>query len=286
MLHGLASSPEAWINVSNEVMGDEELRRDYQVWEVYYPTNLPVAVNLAAIRKALDATLRHFDPSGVGVASRNMVLVGHSMGGVLARLLVSSSGDKLWTLFPERKNLSAAKRQRLSDKMAQYLEFEPMPQVTRAVFLAAPHRGTPLAQHRLARWVANFIRMPVILLAEFKSIIEETGAEKTQGVVAHVPNSIDNLSDADPFIIACRNLPISNQVQYHSIVGVYKGKVPLEESDDGVVPYLSAHLEGAESELAIDSWHSVQDTPAAIIEIRRILKQHAEIHAGDLASVH
>lgn len=30
MLYGLASSPEAWINVANEVMGDEYLRRNYQ----------------------------------------------------------------------------------------------------------------------------------------------------------------------------------------------------------------------------------------------------------------
>ena len=104
--------------------------------------------------------------------------------------------------------------------------------------------------------------------------------------MAHVPNSIDNLSDVDPFIVACKNLPISNRVRFHTVVGVYKRKVPLEESNDGVVPYVSAHLEGAESELAIDSWHSVQDTPAAIIEIRRILKLHAEVHAGDLVSVH
>lgn len=272
MLHGLGSSPEAWINVANEVMGDEELRRNYQVWEIYYPTNAPVAVNLANIRKALDATLRHFDPSGHARASQNMVLIGHSMGGLIARLLVSSSGDKLWSLIPVRANLSPAKRARLHERLAPYLQFTPMPQVTRAVFLATPQRGTPYAHHRLARLIANLVRLPVSVLKEMASLSDLLKDDPNKGSPLRIPNSIDNLSDTDPFIVAAANLPISPRVHYHTIVGVYKSKGPLQDSNDGVVPYKSAHLDGADSELAIPSWHSVQETPAAILELRRILR--------------
>jgi triacylglycerol esterase/lipase EstA (alpha/beta hydrolase family) len=276
MLHGLASSPEAWINVANEVMGDEELRRNFQVWEVYYPTNLPVAVNLAKIRKALDATLQHYDPSGQARASRDMVLIGHSMGGVIARLLVSSSDDRLWGVIPTRANLSAKKRQQLHQRLAPYLQFSPMPQVTRAVFLATPHRGTPYAQHRLARWIGNLIRLPVAVLKEMADVgdLLKSGESGESGHAAplYMPNSIDNLSDASPFIAAAADLPISPHVHYHTIVGVYKSKGSLQDSNDGVVPYASAHLDGADSELAIPSWHSVQETPAAILELRRILR--------------
>jgi len=279
MLHGLASSPEAWINVANEVMGDEELRRNYQVWEVYYPTNAPVAINLANIRKALDATLHHYDPAGTARASRDMTLIGHSMGGVIARLLVSSSGDKLWELIPLRPNLSAAKRARFRARLSRYLQFTPMPQVDRAVFLASPHRGTPYAQHRLARWIGNLIRLPVGVLKEMASLtelIKTDGDEGNNAPLLRIPNSIDNLGDTDPFIIASAGLPISPRVHYHTIVGVYKSKGPLQDSSDGVVPYKSAHLDGADSELAIPSWHSVQETPAAILELRRILRLQLE----------
>ncbi|TPG48904.1 alpha/beta fold hydrolase [Rhodanobacter glycinis] len=276
MLHGLASSPEAWINVANEVMGDEYLRRNYQVWEVYYPTNAPVAVNLVQIRKALDATLQHFDPSGRARASQNVVLVGHSMGGVIARLLVSSSGDKLWDVIPVRANLSPEKRARVRKRLAPYLQFTPMPQVSRAVFLASPHRGTPYAQHRIARWIGNLIRLPVNVLKEVASLSDLMKGEGPGAPTPlRIPNSIDNLSDTDPFIVAAANLPISPRVRYHTIVGVYKSTGPLANSSDGVVPYESAHLDGADSELAIPSWHSVQETPAAILELRRILALHA-----------
>lgn len=278
MLHGLASSPEAWINVVNEVMGDEQLRRTYQVWEVYYPTNVPVAVNLAQIRRALDDTLHHFDPSGKAIASNHVVLIGHSMGGVIARLLVSSSDDKLWNVVPERPGITDAQKQKLRERLAPYLQFSPMPQVTRAVFLAAPHRGTPVARWKLARWIGGLIRLPLTLLEEGKNITDAMQGKNTApGTPARLPNSIDNLSDADPFIKASSTLPISPQVRYHTIVGTYKSKGPLLDSDDGVVPYASSHLDGADSELAVPSWHDVQETPQAIIELRRILRMHASV---------
>lgn len=283
MLHGLASSPEAWINVSNEVMGDEDLRHHYQVWEVYYPTNAPIAVNLANIRKALDATFRHFDPDGQARASKNVVLIGHSMGGVIARLLVSSSGDRLWGLMPPRANLSKAKRDKLRERLAPYLQFTPMPQVTRAVFLASPQRGTPYAQNTLARWIGNLIRLPTHVLKEVASVADLLKDDREGGAPVRIPNSIDNLSDADPFIVAAANLPMSPQVHYHTIVGVYTPPGPLADSSDGVVPYKSAHLDGADSELAVPSWHSVQETPAAILELRRILRLH--VAATDAAHI-
>ncbi len=271
MLHGLASSPEAWINVSNEVMGDENLRRHYQVWEVYYPTNAPVAVNLLNIRKALDATLKHFDPSGQARASNNMVLVGHSMGGLIARLLVSTSGDELWKAIPVRADLSDAKRQRLRERLGPYMQFSPMPQVTRAVFMASPHRGTPFANGRLAIIFRGLIRLPATMFADISNLSDVLKDASTKGL-SRMPNSIDNLSVKDPFIMAAADLPISPRVHYNSIIGVYKSSGPLAASSDGVVPYSSSHLAGAESELALPSWHSVQENPAAILELRRILR--------------
>jgi hypothetical protein len=151
-----------------------------------------------------------------------------------------------------------------------------MPQVTRAVFLASPHRGTPYAQHRIARWIGNLIRLPVNVLKEVASLSDLLKGEGSgTATPLRVPNSIDNLSDTDPFIVAAANLPISPRVRYHTIVGVYKPAGPLATSSDGVVPYQSAHLDGADSELAVPSWHSVQETPAAILELRRILALHA-----------
>lgn len=276
MLHGLASSPEAWINVANEVLGDETLRRSYQVWQVYYPTNAPLPLNNLAIREAVEQTIAHFDPTGKARASNDITLIGHSMGGVLSRLMVSSSEDKLWEALLASYPMQGAQQQRIEQRLAPYLRFEPLPQVSDAIFIASPHRGTDFANNRISRWVANLITLPVTMLGQLSDISREliriAPGKQDQGPL-RIPNSIDNLSDRDPFVRLSSGLPMNPRVRYHSIIGNDTAGVPLAASSDGIVPYQSAHLEGAASELVISSQHSVQENPLAILEIRRILKE-------------
>jgi pimeloyl-ACP methyl ester carboxylesterase len=276
MLHGLASSPEAWINVANEVLGDETLRRRYQVWQVYYPTNAPLPLNNQAIRRALAQTLAHFDPTGRAVASNNITLIGHSMGGVLARLMVSSSQDTLWEALLNSYPMQGAQQQRIEARLAPYLRFEPLPQVSDAIFIAAPHRGTPFANNRISRWVANLVTLPVTMLGQLNDISREliriAPARQDLGAF-RIPNSIDNLSDRDPFVRLSSGLPMNPRVRFHSIIGNDTPGLAQALSSDGIVPYESAHLDGAASELVIASPHSVQENPLAILEIRRILRE-------------
>ena len=280
MLHGLASSPEAWVNVANDIQGDEMLREHFQVWQVYYPTNVPILVNLARIRQAVQLTLAHFDPAGELPASNGMVLIGHSMGGVLARLLVSSSDDVLWVTIRDNYLPEGVDIVRDDERLNRLLRFTPMTQVERAIFIATPHRGTPFASNRLSRWVANLVRLPLALLKELDEMLQTaTNADSTQraGKTIAVPNSIEQLRETDPIIQSISRLPISPDVCFHSIIARRREAGPLEDSDDGVVPYRSAHLDGALSEKVIVSGHSVQETPEAIFEIRRILHEDIEV---------
>lgn len=277
MLHGLASSPEAWVNLANEIMGDEEMREHYQVWSVYYPTNAPIALNRYTISKAFNGTLRHFDPSGTAPASHDMVFIGHSMGGVIARLMLSDSGDVLWENTRQRYNLQGERLARVEAKLGPVLHFTPQPNVERAIFLASPHKGTDAAGNRLGRLIGRLVRLPLTILGAFGDAFMalqdpgETDGKKPKEPV--ITNSIENLKASDPFIEASSALPIKPGLKYHSIIAKRKADVPTPESDDGLVPYWSAHLDGALSEKVIVSGHSVQETPEAVLEVRRILRQ-------------
>ncbi len=282
MLHGLASSPEAWINVANEVLGDETLRKNFQVWQVYYPTNAPLAFNQHEIRSAIQDTLQAFDPEGQNRASHEIVLIGHSMGGVLARLLVSDSGDSFWKPIVKLYALEGDRKEQARNKLLNYAWFKPMPEVSRAVFIAAPHRGTPFAENRFSRWAAGVVKLPVSVLGRVTEIAQllVDPSSANAAAVTRPLNSISNLSNQDPFVRLAANLPISDKVSYHSIIGNDTPKLSLQLSSDGVVPYSSAHLAGAQSEKVIQSWHSVQDTPASIVEVRRILHEHLHQATG------
>lgn len=274
MLHGLASSPEAWVNLANEVMGDENLRRHYQIWQVYYPTNLPIVVNHLMIRQAIEATFNHFDPGKTAVASRDVTLIGHSMGGVLARLMVSSLKNVAWEALLDQEEFSQKQKDILRDDLKPYFDFEALSSVNRVIFIAAPHRGAPFAAGGLGRFAAGLVSLPLAAidrLGKTVARLQSPGAQKDAVPAVVVPNSIDNLSDKGRFVHLFGDIPIAQGVTYNSIIARENKNIPLLQSDDGVVPYVSSHLQGAESELIVNSSHSVQENPEAILEIRRIL---------------
>lgn len=244
MLHGLGSSPEAWVNVANEVLGDEQLRRNYQIWQVYYPTQLPLAFNRQDIENAITKTLYYFDPEGHSRASKDITLVGHSMGGVLARLLVSDSGSTLWEAALEKYQVQdVAIREELEQSLKPLLTFKPLRNVNRAIFIAAPHRGSPLAQNRIARFLSGLIKLPVTVLgkvSEIAKLLVIPGSANELEFSSSL-TSIDNLSDQNAFVRAAAKLPISSQVTYHSIIGNNTPNLPVEDSSDGVVPTAARH---------------------------------------------
>ena len=286
MLHGLASSPEAWVNLANEIQGDETLRRNFQIWQVYYPTNMPVVLNHAAIRGLVTDALDHFDPDRTAAASQEIVLIGHSMGGLISRLMVSSADTELWEWFQAARDPDPERLARIRPRLEPMLRFQPFPGISRAIFIATPHRGTEVAGHTLGRWISRLVRLPLTLVEELGDalLFPEAHAGDGDGP-GHMPNSIDNLDRNNPFVRAAADLPISPTLPYHSIIARLDPDVALEQSDDGLVPYASAHLPGALSEEVITSGHSVQQTALAILEIRRILhldqQQRAQPGAGD-----
>jgi pimeloyl-ACP methyl ester carboxylesterase len=254
MLHGLASSPEGWVNLVNEIMGDDQLRRRYQVWQVFYPTNLPIPENIRNIRAALQAALHPDD---------RVTLIGHSMGGVISRLLVVDSTDGLWQTFFDHP-VDAAQRQRLS-VLEPYLALSPLPQVDRAIFLASPHRGSPMAHAWIGRFASRLIHLPASALQTIGSVADALSGEQPLQAAAlrhRRFSSVAYLSDEDRYLRATSALPIATGVTYHSIIA----------SNDEVVPYSSSHLDGAASEQIVTSGHSVQKTVAAILVVRGILK--------------
>ena len=219
--------------------------------------------------RSLRRTLEHFDPMGTARASRDMVVIGHSMGGILSRLMVSSSGDVLWKALQEYRSFTPEEMAEAEAEFGDMMRFEPFHGITRAVFIATPHRGTEFAEHRLARWASNLITLPATVLRKFARMSQRAeGGEMPGGEPYYIPNGVDSLSPKDPFIRLLPQMPISPAVTFHSIVATDKPDAPLEESTDGFVTYHSAP-DGAASEAVIPYTHSVQEAPEAILEIRR-----------------
>jgi pimeloyl-ACP methyl ester carboxylesterase len=286
LVHGLMSTPGAWANAINELRGDPELRKRYQFWMFFYSTGNPILGSAARLRQALQTVREEFNPNNDDPAFDRMLVIGHSMGGLLSRLMVSSSGDILWNAAanvpPDAIDLDPKLKQMLMESSF----FEPVPSVNRVVFISTPHRGSPMGDDLIGRVASRLIRVPKEVLDIRSALAKLQGAE---GVAREFRSnryatSVAQLGLENPVLRSIGRLPMKESIPYHSIIG-YNGKAPLPDGSDGVVPYTSAHMEGALSELVVSSDHSAQETEMGIREMRRIMTIHFNEYAEERRAI-
>jgi hypothetical protein len=274
LVHGTASSPARWAEMVNELAADPVVASHYQVWLFIYATGSPILVSAQSLRKAIAETAAAVDPKGEDAALRRMVVAGHSQGGLLTRLLVTTSGDRFWHNVSEEPFESLDLTPDERTKLRSIIWFEPVPQVERVVFLATPHRGSFVAGGFFGKLGSDLISLPGNLVTGTTNIVRRNFARLTKDHVGALPTAVDNMQPGSTFVQALADCPLSPRVKVNSIVAV-DGDGPPEEGDDGVVAYESAHLTDAESEIVVRSPHSCQGDPATILEVRRILREHA-----------
>jgi len=251
----------------NSLRDDARIRKHYQFWVYSYPSGYPYPYSAALLRRDLDGIKRAFPNH------KRVVLIGHSMGGMICRLMVTDAGDKIWRDFfgvsPARTQLAAETRRQLEEVFV----FNHRPEIKRVVFISTPHRGSKLASGWIGRIGAALVRTP----QRFTSIYASTKPLLINDPAARhlnrMPNSVDTLEPNDRFVQAVNKLPITPGIPYHSIMGD-RGRGDTPNSSDGVVPYWSSHVDGAESELIVNSDHGAQFNPDAIREVERILKAY------------
>jgi pimeloyl-ACP methyl ester carboxylesterase len=276
-VHGTQSSIPRWAEMFNRLLADPAIRGRYQFWFFQYDSGNPIALSALRLREALTAAVARLDPEGKDPALRRMVLIGHSQGGLLVKMQAISSGDRIWNAG-SRKPLDELV---LSDQTRELLRraifVEPLPEVSRVVFICTPHRGSFVAGRNI---LANLFRQLRILPSAIKELgpdLARNAGALRGGVV--IPSAVDNMSPRHQFIRALQEIPVAPSVTVNSIIAV-EGDGPVEQGNDGVVEYSSAHIEPVESELVVRSSHSTQGNPHTIEEVRRILRLHVGVRAG------
>ena len=277
-VHGLWSSPGTWLLMANRLQEDPFIRDHYQFWYAYYPTGASVMVSAVRIRDTLSQLREAIDPGRVDPALDRMVVVGHSLGGVLSKQLLLHSGDELERGLFTRPFESVAMSPESRQTLSRYLYFEPEPSIRRAIFLAAPHRGSNAANQWVGRLASALIQRPTAFASLHAEILALNGRDVFQPEFQdRPPSGVDNLEWDSPILQALAKLPIPPDIPYHSVVATLVPNAPTRLRTDGVVRYESAHLEGAASEVVVRHNHFVDRTPEAAAEVHRILRLHVEI---------
>ena len=272
MVHGLQSTPVAFAALVNLLRSDPEIRAKYQVWQFYYASGTPVLVNALELRDSLNETLHTLDPKDHDAATKRIVVLGHSMGGVISHTLVSSSQNRLWrSVFRVPPARLKGDREAIRE-LEHILFFQRNPRVVRVIFMAAPHRGSPIADSFIGFLGNSLTRLAPMLEYGFSRLAgANPGAMTPEAAVFYRAgrfSAVRTLSPKSPALIALSELSI--EVPYHSVIG-QQHPGPKERGSDGVVPYWSSHLYGAQSEVIVRSGHGVFSNLDAVLETIRIL---------------
>jgi len=282
VIHGLGDSQATWAPMIEALRGDATIRQNYQIWFYSYPTGYPYPLMAAILRDKMDAINAYYPNH------KPIVVIGHSMGGMIARELMTDSGLEIWNSFfdtpPDKTPLSDQARALLT----KTLIFKHRPEISRVIFCSASLRGAYLATGFLGHLGENIIGAPPDLSGVGKELAMLAKPRATDGKkLKRAPNSIDALDPNNRFVTTIDKIPLAKGIPYHSIIadrgkGGNKDKTN-PQSSDGIVPYWSSHLDGAVSEVIVPSDHWSNRSPEGIAEVRRILTKYADHAAAPAA---
>jgi pimeloyl-ACP methyl ester carboxylesterase len=267
----------------NELSNDRLLQERYQFCLFSYDTGNPILYSAMLLRESLAWAVKRLDPDGKDPALREMIVIGHSQGGLITRLAVTDSGSSFWDNLSKKPFEQAKLSEKTRDLVRRAVFVKPVPEVKRVVFISTPHHGSYVAGNPIAHWVARFITFPLDVAHAFNDVLR--GDDDALAMTSNVQGAtaVSNMTPGSRFIKTLSQLPIERGVPSHSIISV-DGDGPLEDGDDGVVEYTSAHVDFTESELVVNSGHSCQDNPHTIGEVRRILLEHRANQEGTASS--
>ncbi len=284
VVHGLWSSPDTFTQMLNDLRSLPEIRSRYQFWSYLYPTGQPYWFSATQMRDDLETVRQAVDPERRWPALDEMVLIGHSMGGLVSRLQTLPSGDRYWRVFSDRPFDELKADPETRERVAKTLFFEPNPSIRRVITIGTPHLGSDFSND-YTRWLGRkLIKLPAKLVQTKTRIVRDNPDFFRNTELFTVSTSIDSLSPQSPLLPVMLQSPTPPWVKYHNIVGVMSQKHwlgKISDPGDGVVTYESARLENADSEVVVDADHlHVHQHPRAILEVRRILLEHsAEMYA-------
>ena len=273
-VHGTASSPVWWAEMWNTLRADPVLRERYQFWAFNYASGNPITYTAGILRSDLMNQIKLLDPDGKDAALQHMVVIGHSQGGMLAKLTATDTGDQLWRLVSQT-NIDALKMDvPTRELLRSNFFFKPLPCVSRVIFIATPHRGSYQNTSFVQRFLTRFMEFPSELMSASTSLLKLKDTINLPPAVRNgIPSSLNGMATNNPVMLALADIPVGPGVKCNSIIAI-KGDQQPPAGADGVVKYTSAHVDYAESEFIVRSGHSCQGNPLTIEEVRRILLQN------------
>jgi len=281
MVHGLWSSPMTWVQMFNDLRANPEIRSNYQFWFYAYPTGQPFWYSAKQMRLDLEQIKQILDPLDQSESLKEMILVGHSMGGLVSLMQTLDSEEELWKMVSQVPVGELEGAEEAKELLQQTFFFHANPDVARVITIASPFQGSDFASNGL-RWASRkLFTLPQREADQIKRLVKRNRQQLVPGGLLDTVTSLDSLAAGVPIFEWLVSATASEEIRYHNVYGRIpqrswlNPKSPPTFLGDGIVSLESAQHHRAESQYPVNEHHSdVHQNPACIYEVRRILVEH------------
>jgi pimeloyl-ACP methyl ester carboxylesterase len=271
LVHGTASSPFRWADMVNDLLEDKEIRDHYEFWFFAYNTGNPIPMSANVLRQSLVQAVQSLGGVQSDPALGRMVVIGHSQGGLLTKMIAIDSGDRIWDAVSGKPLSELKLKPETKDLLRDALFVHALPFVETVIFIATPHGGSYQATLTIVGLFQKLVTLPLTVANVTADILTNAADALKFGKDGLHMTSISGMSPGNPTIGAVRQIPVAPGIHAHSIIPTLQDG-PLDDRNDGVVQYKSAHIDGVESELVVEhQGHSTQSNPLVVREVHRIL---------------
>lgn len=279
LVHGLWDGPATWAHMINDLAATRDLHDNYQFWFYSYPTAQPFWVSAKQFRQDLHAIRGEVDPQRINPVMDEMVLVGHSMGGLISILQTIDSGERFWEILSDRPIDELKGDPDTKAALQEMFYFKANPSIKKLITLATPFQGSDFA-NRTTQWISQrLITLPTLITNDFEKLALKNSDILKDPYFLTRSNSIDSLATTNPMFKVIAETELPERLSFHNIVGrldktgVFHRQAPADSNvGDGVVALSSAVNRRADSQVYVAAEHStLHQQPSSILEVRRLL---------------
>jgi len=266
------------MDMAEAINNNPSLRKKYQLWYYFYPTGTPWIVSSSEFRKSYRKLIKTLDPNKNDANIQKTVLIGHSMGGLIARVSVSQPGETLHKAYLGSIPLAKVFNDSELKKIHDYFHYKPLTEPAKVIYLATPHRGSKIADGLIGWMTIKLITIPTFILQQTTDVLtpgqraRKNLPDHTKKLLSTGESSVNQLQPSNPSLIALNRMPIRNGVATYSVIGDI-GQPLFKLETDGVVSYHSSHIKDSKAEFIIPANHDICGQKKAIQAVIQILEE-------------
>jgi pimeloyl-ACP methyl ester carboxylesterase len=273
MVHGLVSDPNTWDEMLGQLSEEPEIVRNYQFWMFLYPPENSILKSASDLRGSLQDAMKQLDPKRENARLSNMVLIGHSIGGLLAKFQVTHSDEKLWDAVAnqpiEKLGVDHQARKTIRDTFF----FAPQPMIRKVIYIGVPHGDAAQSEDGNRRLGHRLFDLSGSLRKSYRQLVNDSDSQLIDQE-AGIQIDDDPFTAESPILKATQDLRMGAGVTAHSIIG-NANSMSDGSPGDGLVAVEIAKIKDSESDWYVSAPHAdLHRTEDSIREVKRILVKH------------